>query len=275
MDDNSLQQRAIGVFDSGVGGLTVVSALMRRLPTETILYLGDTARLPYGTKSPETIRRYTQRNVSFLESRGVKAVVVACNTASAIAVDRREAEPPVWGVIEPGSAAAIAVARRSVGVLGTESTIASGAYERTIQRLRPDLEVHGKACPLFVPLVEEGWVEDEVTEMVAKRYLQPLIDRGIDTLVLGCTHYPVLAPLLQRIVGSDIQVVDPAQEVAEQVARELANRHCEANPSNSAVDLDHHFCVTDSGPRFQRLANQILSASGIVKAAFSLEWVEV
>lgn len=277
--------RAIGVFDSGVGGLTVVSALMRRLPTETILYLGDTARLPYGNKSPTTVRRYTQRNVAFLEARGVKAVVIACNTASAVAEERQQTEPPLWGVIEPGAAAAVAVAQQRVGVLGTESTIESGAYERAIQRLRPDLEVHGQACPLFVPLVEEGWVDDEVTEKVARRYLEPLIERGVDTLVLGCTHYPVLAPLLQSVVGPSIQVVDPAREVAELVARELGSRGLLVTPEAAsslpgdavapAARPDHHFCVSDGGARFQRLAVRILGACGIVDPAFSLEWVEV
>ncbi len=278
--------RAIGVFDSGVGGLTVVSALMRRLPAETILYLGDTARLPYGNKSPATVRRYTQRNVAFLEERDVKAVVIACNTASAVAERRPPTASPQWGVIEPGAAAAVAVARKRVGVLGTESTIESGAYERAIHRLRPDLEVYGRACPLFVPLVEEGWVEDEVTEKVARRYLEPLIERGVDTLVLGCTHYPVLAPLLQRVAGPEIQVVDPAREVAELVARELMSRSLLAStPRGLAGDSesspgalqrpDHHFCVSDGGDRFQRLAIKILGACGIVDPAFSLEWVEV
>lgn len=273
---------AIGVFDSGVGGLTVVSALMRRLPSETILYLGDTARLPYGTKSPETVRRYTERNIAFLARRRVKGVVVACNTASAVTVDRDSSQPPVWGVIAPGAAAAVAVARRRVGVLGTESTIDSGAYQQAISRLRPDLEVHGQACPLFVPLVEEGWIEDDVTEQVARRYLEPLLDAGVDTLVLGCTHYPVLAPLLSRLAGEAVQVVDPAQAVAEQVARALEA----GGATGSGTDPDlhhrdeaslptHHFCVTDGGPRFQRIAQQILAASGLVDFAFSLEWVEV
>lgn len=274
MDASVEQQGAIGVFDSGVGGLTVVSALMRRLPGEAILYLGDTARLPYGTKSPETVRRYTQRNVAFLEQRGVKGVVVACNTASAVTLDDRLSGLPIWGVIEPGAAAAVAVAKHRVGVLGTESTIESGAYGRAIRRLRPDLEVHGKACPLFVPLVEEGWVEDEVTEKVATRYLQPLLDQGIDTLVLGCTHYPVIAGLLQRLVGEHIQVVDPAREVAERVARELAERSTAAAEA-ALTKPEHHFCVSDGGQRFQRLARQILEASGVVDPAFSLEWVEV
>ena len=270
-------RRAIGVFDSGVGGLTVVSALMRRLPSETILYLGDTARLPYGTKSPETVRRYTERNIAFLARRQVKAVVVACNTASAVTSNDLTSNPPVWGVVEPGAAAAAAVARRRVGVLATESTIESGAYERAIQQLRPDLEVHGKACPLFVPLVEEGWVDDPVTEQVAERYLAPLIEAQVDTLVLGCTHYPVLAPMLQRWVGTSIQVVDPAREVAELVAKQLAamDRDETAERTPDATSPEHHFCVTDVGQRFQRIARQILAASGVEDPSFSLEWVEV
>ncbi len=277
MTGTSEGRQAIGVFDSGVGGLTVVSALMRRLPSETILYLGDTARLPYGTKSPGTVRRYTERNIAFLAQRDVKAVVVACNTASAVTPNDLTSDPPVWGVVEPGAAAAAAVAHRRVGVLATESTIESGAYERAIRRLRPDLEVYGQACPLFVPLVEEGWVDDAVTEQVAQRYLAPLVEAQVDTLVLGCTHYPVLAPMLQRWVGSSIQVVDPAQEVAELVARELVALGRETPPGTQldASSPEHHFCVTDVGQRFQRIAQQILAASGIEDPAFSLEWVEV
>ena len=257
----------IGVFDSGVGGLTVVSALMRRLPGESILYLGDTARLPYGSKSASTVARYTRRNVDFLVARGVKAVVVACNTASALALDELEADLPVWGVVEPGAETAVAVSKGRVGVLATESTIRSDAYGRAIRRLDPAIEVLSRTCALFVPLVEEGWSDDPVAELVARRYLEPLLAAGVDTLVLGCTHYPVLAPILRRIAGPEVELVDSAEAIARKVAGELA-----------AADLlasgrpRHHLCVTDVGEHFQRLARELLPG---LDGALSLEWVEV
>ena len=196
---------AIGVFDSGVGGLTVVSALRQRLPGESILYLGDTARLPYGSKSPDTVTRYTRRNIEFLTERGVKAVVVACNTASALALPTSTCmDVPTWGVIEPGARKAAAVSRGRVGVIATEATVRSDAYPQALRAIRPDLEILSQACPLFVPLVEEGWHDDPVTEEVAERYLRPLLDAGVDTLVLGCTHYPLLKPVLQRVAGPDV-----------------------------------------------------------------------
>ena len=192
---------SIGVFDSGVGGLTVVTALRRRLPRESILYLGDTARLPYGSKSPDTVLRYTRRNIEFLTERGVKAVVVACNTASALALPDLDSGTgiPTWGVIEPGARKAAEVSRGKVGIIATEATVRSDAYARELRRLRPDLEILSRACPLLVPLVEEGWHDDPVTEEVAQRYLAPLLEAGIDTLVLGCTHYPLLKTVLQGL----------------------------------------------------------------------------
>jgi glutamate racemase len=256
----------IGVFDSGVGGLTVVSALRRRLPRESILYLGDTARLPYGSKSPETVIRYTRRNIEFLAERGVKAVVVACNTASALALPHLDPRVPTWGVIEPGARKAAEVSRGRVGVIATEGTIRSDAYAHAIRRLRPELEILSQACPLFVPLVEEGWHDDPVTEEVAQRYLAPLLAAGIDTLVLGCTHYPLLKPVLQRVVGPDVTLVDSAESVAEVVAAGLAERGLEAG----GRPPEHHLCVTDAGESFHRLAGRILGDSNV-----PLEWVEV
>ncbi len=220
-DDHRRADQPIGVFDSGVGGLTVVSALIRRLPEEAILYLGDTARLPYGDKSPRTVKRYTRRNVDFLLTRGVKAVVVACNTASALALEELAYTVPIWGVVEPGAAAAVAATDGKVGVIATESTIRSDAYGRAIRRLDPTVEVSSRACPLFVPLVEEGWSDDPISRQIAERYLAPLLDAGIDTLVLGCTHYPLLKPILQRVAGAGIRLVDSAETVARQVEREL------------------------------------------------------
>ena len=289
--------RPIGVFDSGVGGLTVAAALRRRLPRERLLYLGDTARLPYGTKSAATVRRYTQVNLEFLAQRGVKAVVVACNTASALALegsdwregfDRREGHEglegheghdrgdhrdhrdvalPVWGVIEPGADRAAAATRSGrVGVIATESTVSSDAYAVALRRIVPGLEVWSQACPLLVPLIEEGWLDDPVTAEVARRYLEPLLAHDIDTLVLGCTHYPLVAPLLSRIAGERVVLVDSAAAVSHQVATELAHRGMLAGPSDPADPSGHldpsgvgdHYCVTDASPRFERIAGDFL-----------------
>jgi glutamate racemase len=254
----------IGVFDSGVGGLTVVAALRRQLPGESILYLGDTARLPYGIKTATTVRRYTRRNVEFLVERGVRAVVVACNTASAIALDGLDTTVPLWGVVEPGARRAAELSAGRVGVIGTESTILSDAYPQALRRLRPDLEIASRACPLFVPLVEEGWHEDEITETIARRYLEPLLEQGIDTLVLGCTHYPLLEPLLQRVAGTGVRLVDSAEAVAATVAADL-------DPVGEGRNApEHHFCVTDGPDRFGGLARRILGDSRV-----SLELVEM
>jgi glutamate racemase len=266
MNPKAGNRRPIGVFDSGVGGLTVVAALERALPHESILYLGDTARLPYGTKSPATVRRYTERNVGFLVERGVKAVVVACNTASALALDELHLPVPTWGVIEPGAAAAAAVTQGRVGVIATESTVASGAYAQALARVRPELQVISHPCPLFVPLVEEGWHDDPVTEQVARRYLEPLLARSIDTLVLGCTHYPLLAPVLRRVTGGDVRLVDSAESVARTVAVGLGELGLVAPPATP----EHHFCVTDAAGRFDRIAHLILG-----DAVERLELVEV
>jgi glutamate racemase len=257
---------AIGVFDSGVGGLTVVAALRRRLPNESILYLGDTARLPYGSKSPETVTRYTERNIDFLTGRGVKAVVVACNTASALALPHIQPPVPTWGVIEPGARRAAAVSRGRVGVIATEATVRSDAYAKALRQERGDLEILSRPCPLFVPLVEEGWTDDPVTEEVARRYLEPLLAAKVDTLVLGCTHYPLLVPVLERVAGPDVTLVDSAEQVAEAVAAGLAETGLEAHGGGPG----HHLCVTDAGENFQRLARRILGDPHL-----TLEWVEV
>jgi glutamate racemase len=258
--------KPIGVFDSGVGGLTVVEALRQALPGESILYLGDTARLPYGTKSARTVTRYTQRNVDFLLERGVKAIVVACNTASALAMDELESNVPTWGVIEPGAQAAAAVSSGRVGIVATESTVESGAYPAALARYRPDLETLSQACPLFVPLVEEGWHEDPLARLVGERYLAPLIDSGIDTLILGCTHYPLLSSMIADLMGPDVHLVDSARAVAERVAQEMQALELVVEGGT----LEHHFCVTDSAARFRRLAERILGDNAV-----SLELVEL
>ena len=268
----------IGVFDSGVGGLTVVAALRRRLPAESILYLGDTARLPYGTKSQETVLRYTRSMISFLTARRVKAVVVACNTASSLAVpylreqaDRASEGHLLWGVIESGAERAAAESAGKVGVLATESTTRSGAYPAALARLRPELEVLSAACPLFVPLVEEGWVDDPVAVQVAERYLAPLLASKVDTLLLGCTHYPLLMPVLSRVAGPEVALIDSASAVAERVARDLEAAGLAVasdaagpgsgsgpgpGPAQAAGTL--HAFVTDVAEHFGRLAEAIL-----------------
>lgn len=258
--------RPIGVFDSGVGGLTVAAALERRLPDESILYLGDTARLPYGTKSAATVTRYTERNLAFLEERGVKAVVVACNTASALALPGLTPRLPLVGVVEPGAAAAAARSRGRVGVIGTEATIRSGSYATALARRRAGLAIVSAPCPLFVPLVEEGWLDDPVTEAVATRYLAPLVAAEIDTLLLGCTHYPLLAPLLARVAGAEVELVDSAAAVAEETAARLAAADALAPPGGPR---HAHYCVTDATERFGRLAAKILGRE------VSLELVEL
>ena len=248
----------IGVFDSGVGGLTVVRSLKRKLPNESILFLGDTARLPYGIKSKDTITRYTQRNVDFLERLGVKAVVIACNTASALALPGISSTVPLWGVVEPGAVRAAAVSKRCVGVLATEATVLSGAYERAILRRRPDLEVVSQACPLFVPLVEEGWLDDSVTHEIAERYVRPLIERNVDTVVLGCTHYPLLEPVLRELFDGEVEFLDSAEVTAAEVARALAVEDSPESRSTPETRLPDRFLVTDAAARFERLAHRIL-----------------
>ena len=256
----------IGVFDSGVGGLTVVAALRRVLPGESILYLGDTARLPYGTKSPETVLRYTRRNVDFLLERGVKAIVIACNTASALALPDLDLGVPTLGVIEPGARRAVAASAGRIGVIATESTIRSDAYADAISNISATTEVISHAAPLFVPLVEEGWDRDPVSLIVAKRYLEPLIAARIDTLVLGCTHYPVLIPLLAEILGAGIEMIDSGAAVAEDLATLLRDEEL----LSARPEPEHHFCVTDAGGRFARIARRVLGDDRI-----SLELVEI
>lgn len=250
-----MRQQPIGVFDSGVGGLTVLAELMALLPKESFVYLGDTARLPYGTKTPDTVARYALSASRFLVERGIKLLVVACNTASAAALPAlRAALPlPVVGVVEPAAREAAQRARRRVGILGTESTVASGAYQQALAALRPQLSVHAVACPLFVPLAEEGWFDHPVSRQVAEIYLQPLREAGVDTVILGCTHYPLLARPIARALGPDVQLVDCGRAVAQEVAALLMREEL-ASPGPARVEL----WVTDAAPRVRRLAQTIV-----------------
>ena len=227
----SARERPIGVFDSGIGGLTVVSALRELLPNETIFYLGDTARVPYGGKSAATVERYSLEITEMLLEENCKAVVVACNTASALALPRLEemSPVPVMGVIRPGAEAAVAATTNGhIGVIGTRATIKSGAYEQAIQALDREVRVSARACPLFVPLIEEGWLESEITDQVVRQYLTPLVEEGIDTLVLGCTHYPLLREAIGRFLGQSITLVDSAQNCATAVTRLLDSENLRA-----------------------------------------------
>src|SRR3989441_4131417 len=248
----------LGVFDSGIGGLTVARAVFERLPHESVIYFGDTARVPYGPKSPDTVRRYSGEILTYLLQRGVKALVVACNTISAQALDfLRERSPvPLVGVIEPGARAAVQGTRSGrIGVIGTAGTIASGAYERAIKQLRPDAAVCVQACPLFVPLVEEGWFDHSATELIAREYLAPLERAAVDVLVLGCTHYPLVKPLLARVLGPGVTLVDSAEETAKVVAEDLTQRGLAAAPNNRPT---HRFVVSDDEPHFRRVGARFL-----------------
>lgn len=248
----------IGIFDSGVGGLTVLREVSRKLPRESLIYLGDCARLPYGTKSPSTIRRYTHEAADYLMGRGIKMLVVACNTASAAAIDslREELDIPVIGVIEPGARAAVMRTTGNIGVIATEGTIRSGAYRKSILAISPQVNVFEAACPLFVSLAEEGWANTRVCREIAEVYLEPLIDEGIDTLVLGCTHYPILRNTLKQVVGPGVQIVDSAETTAEQVSRELTNKMMltETGPERRRIE----FLVTDDAARFRKIAGEFL-----------------
>lgn len=244
----------IGIFDSGVGGLTVLSALRRRLPGQRFLYLGDTARLPYGTKSAGTVQRYAVNAARHLVGEGISLLVVACNTASSYALDAvRAASPvPVIGVVEPGARAAVAAGASRIGVIGTEGTVRSGAYQRALERLGGAVAVRAAACPLLVPLAEEGWGDHPVTDQIARHYLQPLIDWGAEAIVLGCTHYPLLVPSLTRVVGPSVRLVDSASAVAEEVLREHGGAGETAGAGDVVVQL------TDGSEHFLQVARAIL-----------------
>lgn len=245
----------VGIFDSGVGGLTVVSEVRRRLPGLDIAYFGDTARVPYGNKSPETVRRYSREIAHFLVGRGIAHLVVACNTSSAVALPELAATlpVPVMGMIAPGARAAVRATRTGViGMVGTRATVASGAYEAAIHALAPGARVVSQACPLLVPLVEEGWAEDAVSDQVVARYLEPLLAAGVDTLILGCTHYPVLIPSLRRAAGEGVTLISSSGAAAEELSELL--------PAGARGSGALHCFVTDAGTYFQEVGARILGS---------------
>ena len=256
--DFSRRTRPIGVFDSGVGGLTVVSALRRLLPSENIFYLGDNARIPYGNKGAATVTRYSFELSGLLLAEEAKAIVVACNTATALAVPRMQdsLRVPVVGVIAPGAAAAVAATRnRRVGVIGTHATISSGAYERALRQLDPGLEVTAVPCPLFVPLIEEGLLDDPLTDQHIARYLRPLLDAGVDTLILGCTHYPLLQAAIARLAGPEVRLVDSAHNCALTVRDLLVDAGLAAPPEQTG---SLQVALTDSSDRFLPVVERAL-----------------
>ncbi len=251
----------IGVFDSGIGGLTVVRELIRQLPNESIIYFGDTARVPYGPKSPDTVLRYSREITDYLKGQGIKAMVIACNTATAhaLAALRQENDLPIVGVIEPGSrAAARATVGGKVGVIGTYGTINSRAYERAIAEVAPDATITALPCPLFVPLVEEGWLETEATRLIAKEYLGPLVDAEIDTLVLGCTHYPLLKRVIGTTIGRDVRLIDSAEETAAETASVLRDAGLAHEETR---DARYRFIASDAPEQFLRVGQRFLGAS--------------
>ncbi len=250
---------ALGVFDSGLGGLTVVRALIHALPAERMVYFGDTARLPYGNKSKTTVTRLSLEALRYLQHFGVKALVVACNSASALALDALQAEAtvPVLGVVEAGAARAVESTRTGrVGVIGTRGTVGSRCYDAALQRRRPDVTVVSAACPLFVSLVEEGWIDHDVTRQVAEQYLAPLREAQVDTLILGCTHYPLLKDVIGRVMGDEVTLIDSGEAVAQEVETLLRERGMEA--PGAETPPAHEFFVSDQPERFHSEGRRFL-----------------
>jgi glutamate racemase len=256
-----VNDKPIGVFDSGIGGLTVVRELMQQLPHESIIYFGDTARVPYGPKSPETVIRYSREITTFLKNEGVKAVVVACNTATAHALMtlRKEFDVPIIGVIGAGArAAARATKTGNIGVIGTQGTINSHAYERAIAAQLPTANIVARACPLFVPLVEEGWLESDATSLIASEYLEVFADAKVDTLVLGCTHYPLLKRTIGEIIGRQVRLIDSAEETAAETGSTLRIRGLSTENSG---DPSYRFIASDMPDQFLRIGQRFLGKS--------------
>ncbi len=248
----------IGVFDSGVGGLTVAREIMRQLPNEDLVYFGDTARVPYGSKSKKTVLKYSRQIVRFLRTKDVKAIVVACNTASALALDEiaEEIDIPIIGVVKPGAKMAVETTKTgNIGVIGTESTIKSGIYNEYIRELNPEITVVSKACPLFVPLVEEGLIEDRVTDDIVSRYLHEMKEYRVDSLVLGCTHYPLIRNTIKRFVGDSVRLVNPAFETAKSL-KELLTEQGILNMDKHKPEYEYY--VSDGVDKFISFADNVL-----------------
>ena len=274
MEIANLKNLPIGVFDSGVGGLTVAREIVRQIPNERIVYFGDTARVPYGSKSKETVTKYSRQIVRFLETQNVKAIVIACNTASAYALEQieKEIKVPIIGVVKPGAVtAARATQNGKVGVIATEGTIQSEIYTQYIKELKQDAKVIGKACPLFVPLVEEGLLEDPVTDEIAQRYLSVLIDSGIDTLILGCTHYPLIRSTVGKVMGDKVTLVNPAYETAIELKRLLENHNMLQDEKPALGTNQYQFFVSDGADKFQQFANNIFKYGVLAVKQINIE----
>lgn len=253
--------RPVGVFDSGIGGLTVVQHLMRMLPHEHIVYFGDTARVPYGSRSREVVEQYAVQDAAFLLSKNVKAIIIACNTVSAVGIDavRQRFDVPLLGVILPGARAAAAATRnKRVGVIGTIATVSSGSYTQAIHAIDPAITVFGQACPLFVPLAEEGWTHHRATEAIAEEYLHGLREERVDTLVLGCTHYPLLHDVIQNVMGPDVRIINSGEETARD-ARAFLEQRGLMNPGHD--NARHEFFVSDVPLKFQEIGERFLGVS--------------
>lgn len=252
---------SIGIFDSGLGGLTVLKVLAQKFPQESFCYLGDIARLPYGNKSPETIKRYGLQIMEFLKKENVKALIIACNSASTVFLGEHDYQGiPLLNVIEPGSKAALKLPGNKIAVLGTSATIRSHAYQKTLQSLSPEVEVTEKACPLFVPLVEEGMSGDAITEMVIEKYLTEIKSNKVGTVILGCTHYPVLKNDLQKVLGNDVQLVESGEVLAEELQQLFQSGKLEASQGK---DRQIRVCITDLTDHFEALAKSLMSPESI------------
>lgn len=254
-----MDSRPIGVFDSGIGGLTVVKEIMRILPKEDIIYFGDTARVPYGSKSHDTITKFSVQNTKFLTSKDVKAIVVACNTASAFSIEelQKSFDVPVIGVIKPGARAAVRTTQNGkIGLIGTEGTIGSKAYEKSIRKFYPEAEIFGFPCPLFVPIVEEGWADSKVSYLVAEEYLKVFKEAGIDTLVMGCTHYPLLTKVVGDIMGADVNLINPAEETALELKEILREKSLQNNQDRTA---SYEYNVSDNPEKFVKVGSKFLN----------------
>lgn len=274
MEIANLKNLPIGVFDSGVGGLTVAREIMRQIPNERIVYFGDTARVPYGSKSKETVTKYSRQIVRFLETQNVKAIVIACNTASAYALEqiKKEIKVPIIGVVKPGAVtAARATQNGKIGVIATEGTIQSEIYTQYIKELKQDAKVIGKACPLFVPLVEEGLLEDPVTDEIAQRYLSVLIDSGIDTLILGCTHYPLIRSTVGKVMGDKVTLVNPAYETAIELKRLLEDHNMLQDEKPALGTNQYQFFVSDGADKFRQFANNIFKYGVLAVKQINIE----
>lgn len=253
-----MDNRPIGVFDSGIGGLTVLKEVMEQLPGEDIIYFGDTARIPYGTRSKETVIKYFLQSVRFLLTKDIKAIIIACNTATALAMEEAQKvfDIPIIGVIDPGSKAAVASTKNSsIGVIGTEGTINSQSYQRKMRRMLPRAEIIGISCPLFVPIVEEGWESTDVGYITAQKYLLELKEHNIDTLVLGCTHYPILRYTISKVLGQEVTLINPAYETAKEARIILKDKNLLSNKLDGG---SYNYYVSDDPEKFKRIGGNIL-----------------